>query len=314
MPGLDLLLERNQRKMKALLNELTTQEGLHRTAVDGVNLARAASDFPRHPVLYEPSICVLASGRKKGYVGSHCIAWDEHNYLVLSIPLPFECETVAGNSEPLLGVTIRMETSQISELAIKMGVRSAKEATDMDLSIRATPLDARMCDAIVRLLECLRSPADAAVLGPGIVREIAYYALCGPEAGALLTVLTRSGPLAEIHAVLNRMHARYTEPLNVARMAEEIGMSVSAFHHNFKAVTASSPVQYLKSVRLHKARLLILHDGLGAALAADRVGYESASQFSREFKRFFGNRPMEESKRIRESSGAPVAQVAGGAN
>jgi AraC-like DNA-binding protein len=109
------------------------------------------------------------------------------------------------------------------------------------------------------------------------------------------------------------MHSRYTEPLNVARMAEENGMSVSAFHHNFKAVTASSPLQYLKSVRLHKARMLIFHDGLGAALAADRVGYESASQFSREFKRFFGNRPMEESKRIRESFGAPVAQVAGGA-
>jgi AraC-like DNA-binding protein len=314
MPGPDPLLQRNQHKMKALLNELTTREGLHPTAVDGVNLARTASNFPRHPVLYEPSICVLASGRKKGYVGSHCITWDEHNYLVLTIPLPFECETVAGNNEPLLGVTIRMETSLISELAIKMDVRRKQEATDMDRCFRATPLDARMCDAIVRLLECLRSPIEAAVLGPGIVREIAYYALCGPEAGALLTMLTRSGPLAQIHAVLHRMHSRYTEPLNVARMAEEIGMSISAFHHNFKAVTASSPLQYLKSVRLHKARMLILHDGLGAALAADRVGYESASQFSREFKRFFGNRPMEESKRIREIFGAPAAQVVGGAN
>jgi AraC-like DNA-binding protein len=93
-------------------------------------------------------------------------------------------------------------------------------------------------------------------------------------------------------------------------MAVETGMSVSAFHHNFKAVTGSSPLQYLKSVRLHKARMLILHDGLGAALAADRVGYESASQFSREFKRFFGNRPMQEVKRIRESFGARTLQIA----
>jgi AraC-like DNA-binding protein len=261
MPGPDPLLQTNQRKMKALLNELTTREGLHPTPVDGVNLARCASNFPRHPVLHEPSICVLASGRKKGYVGSHCITWDEHNYLVLTIPLPFECETVAGNNEPLLGVTIRMETSLISELAVKMDVRRKHEATDMDRCFCATPLDARMCDAIVRLLECLRSPIDAAVLGTGIVREIAYYALCGPEAGALLTMLTRSGPLAQIHAVLNRMHSRYTEPLNVARMAQEIGMSVSAFLHSFKAVTASSPLQYLKSVRLHKARMLILHHG-----------------------------------------------------
>jgi AraC-like DNA-binding protein len=149
---------------------------------------------------------------------------------------------------------------------------------------------------------------DAAVLGPGIVREIAYHALCGPQGGALFAMLSRSGPLAQIHAVLHRMHTRYTEPLNVARIAEEVGMSVSAFHHNFKAVTASSPLQYLKSVRLHKARMLIMHDGLGAAIAADRVGYESASQFSREFKRFFGNRPTAESKRVREIFGATAAE------
>jgi hypothetical protein len=116
-PGPDPLLQRNQRKMKALLNELTTREGLHPTAVDGVNLARSASNSPRHPVLYEPSICVLVSGRTKGYVGSHSIIYDENNYMVLSIPLPIECETVAGNDEPMLGVTIRMETRLISELA-----------------------------------------------------------------------------------------------------------------------------------------------------------------------------------------------------
>src|SRR5258708_16937174 len=162
-----------------------------------------------------------------------------------------------------------METSVISELAIKMDVRRKQDATDMDRCIRATPLDARMCDAIVRLLECLRSPVDAAVLGPGIVREIAYYALCGPEGGALLTMLTRCGPLAQIHAVLHRMHSRYMEPLNVARAAEETGMSVSAFHHNFKALTACLPLQYLKSGRLHKARKLILHDLLEAAPAPE---------------------------------------------
>ena len=106
------------------------------------------------------------------------------------------------------------------------------------------------------------------------------------------------------------MHTRYTEPLNVTRMAEEIGMSASAFHHNFKAVTASSPLQYLKSVRLHKARMLIMHDGLGAAIAADRVGYESASQFSREFKRFFGSRPTEESKRVPEIFGVAAPEGA----
>lgn len=300
MTRVDPSLETNQRKMKALLIELTTGEGLRPTIVDGVRLARADRNVPRTPVLYEPSIYIVASGRKKGYIGDRRVVYDDNNYLVLSVPLPFECETEVGEGEPLLGVSVRMEMSLISELAIKMDVRR-QEVADADGCIRATPLDVRMSDAIVRLLECLRSPVDAAVLGPGIVREIAYHGLCGPQGSALLAMLARNGPLAQIHAVLHRMHTRYTEPLNVTRMAEEIGMSVSAFHHNFKAVTASSPLQYLKSVRLHKARLLIMHDGLGAAIAADRVGYESASQFSREFKRFFGNRPREESKRVRES-------------
>src|SRR6266404_2212203 len=300
MTRLDPSLEASQRKMKALLTELTTGAGLRPTFVDGVKLARADCNRPRTPVLYEPSIYVMASGRKKGYIGDRRVVYDENNYLVLSVPLPFECETEVGDDGPLLGVSVRMDMSVISELAIKMDVRRRQETTDADGCIRATPLDVRLSDAIVRLLECLRSPVDAAVLGPGIVREIVYHVLCGPQGDTLFGILGRNGQLAQIHAVLHRMHTKYTEPLNVTRMAEEIGMSVSAFHHNFKAVTASSPLQYLKSVRLHKARMLIMHEGLGAAIAADRVGYESASQFSREFKRFFGSRPMEESKRVRE--------------
>ena len=310
MTRFDPSLETNRRKMTALLTDLTTGEGLRPTILDGVKLGRADRNVPRTPVLYEPSIYVCASGRKKGYVGDRRVVYDQNNYLVLSVPLPFECETEVGDGEPLLGVSVRMEMSLISELAIKMDVRRKQEAADDEGCIRATPLDARMSDAIVRLLECLRSPVDAAVLGPGIVREIAYHVLCGPQGGTLFAMLGRNGQMAQIHAVLHRMHTKYTEPLNVTRMAEEIGMSVSAFHHNFKAVTASSPLQYLKCVRLHKARMLIMHDGLGAAIAADRVGYESASQFSREFKRFFGSRPMEESKRVREIFGVAAPERA----
>lgn len=169
--------------------------------------------------------------------------------------------------------------------------------------VRALRTAAALGDAAVRLLECLRSPVDAAVLGPAIKREITSRVLCGPRGEALFAMLGRNGHAAQIHAVLRRMHTRYAEPLNVARMAAEVGMSVSALHHHFKAVTSASPVQYLKAVRLHKARMLILHDGVGAAVAADRVGHESASQFSREFKRLFGRSPIEDSRRVRGMSG-----------
>lgn len=295
-------LEANRRKLQALLKDLTTGEGLRPTILDSVRLARADRDYPRTPVLYESSIFIIASGRKKGYVGDRQIVYDQNNYLVLSVPLPFECETHVGDGEPLLGLSVRMDMSLIGELAVKMDLRRRVDA-ETGCCLNATPLELPMSDAAVRLLECLRSPLDAAVLGPGIVREIAYHALRGPEGNALMAMLGRGGPAAQIHAVLHRIHTRYAEPLNVERLADEIGMSVSSLHHNFKSITASSPLQYLKSVRLHKARLLMTHEGMGAAIAADRVGYESPSQFSREFKRFFGSRPAEDSRRVREQLG-----------
>ncbi|HYO84140.1 MAG TPA: AraC family transcriptional regulator [Bryobacteraceae bacterium] len=313
MTTLNPSFETNQRKMKALLLDLTEGEGMRSTIVDGVKLARANRGHARAPVLYEPGIFVIASGRKKGYIGDRVIVYDENNYLVLSVPLPFECETdVGANEGPLLAISVRMDVSLISELAVRMDIQQKYEtAAAADGCMRATPLDVKMSDAIVRLLECLRSAMDASVLAPGIVREIAYHALCGPQGGALFAMLNRNGPSGQIYALLQRIHTRYTEPLNVTRMAEEVGMSVSAFHHSFKAITASSPLQYLKSVRLHKARMLIMHEGIGAALAADRVGYESASQFSREFRRLFGTPPMEDSRRAQQLLAATVSQGAG---
>jgi AraC-like DNA-binding protein len=148
-------------------------------------------------------------------------------------------------------------------------------------------------------LECLRSPAEAAILGPARVREIIYRVLCGPRAEVLLAMLGRNGQLASIHAALHRIHTRYFEPIDVKTLAQEIGMSVSAFHQHFKQVTETSPLQYVKAVRLHKARTLIIRDGLGAAEAALHVGYESSSQFHREFKRFFGHTPKRQDARVR---------------
>ncbi|HYZ85420.1 MAG TPA: AraC family transcriptional regulator [Bryobacteraceae bacterium] len=294
-----------------MLTDLTAREGMHPTALDAVKLARADHNIPRAPVLYEPSIYIVASGRKKGFIGDRQFVYDQNNYLVLSVPLPLECVTEIGHDGPMLALAVRVDLSVVGELALKMGVRGRQEPVAADGCVQATPMNAPLSDAAVRLLECLRSPVDTAVLGPGIVREIVYHVLCGPRGDTLFAMLSRNGPAAQIHALLHRMHTNYTEPLNVTRMADEIGMSVSAFHHNFKAVTGSSPLQYLKSVRLHKARMLMMHEGLGAAVAAERVGYESASQFSREFKRFFGIRPTEEARRVREIPGAGVAERIG---
>jgi AraC-like DNA-binding protein len=298
-----LLMEKNRRRMVALLSELTSSEGLHATIMDGVQVRRSDRNVPRTPVLYEPSIYIVASGRKKGYVGNRQLEYDPNHYLVLSVPLPFECEAEIGNGEPLLALSVRMDIAIISELATRMDVRLRHDSPHALACVHATPLDPALSDAAVRLLECLRFPVDAEILGPSIMREITYRVLCGPRRETLLAMLGRNGQAARIHAVLRRMHARYSEPLDISRVATEAGMSISALHHQFKAVTSTSPVQYLKAVRLHKARLLMLQDGIGAAVAADRVGYQSTSQFSREFKRLFGHSPLEESRHMRARPG-----------
>jgi AraC-like DNA-binding protein len=286
-------VEKNRRRMVELLTELAPREGFHATILDGVKVRRSDRNEPRTPVLYEPSAYFVASGRKKGYVGDRCMVYDANNYLILSVPLPFECEAETGDGEPLLAVSVRMDTGVISELAANMDIGFGQPSADGIACVHATSLDAALGGAVVRLLECLRSPAEASILGPQVKREITYRVMSGPRRGTLLAMLGRNGDATRVHAVLRRIHSRYSEPLNVAHLAAEIGMSVSAFHHHFKAVTSTSPLQYLKTVRLHKARMLILHDGIRAAVAADRVGYESASQFSREFRRLFGHSPTE---------------------
>ena len=284
-------LETNRRRMVELLTELTPTEGFHATSLDGVKLRRSDRNEPRTPVLYEPSVYFVASGRKRGYVGERCIVYDANNYLVLSVPLPFECEAEAGNGEPLLGVSVRMDVGTISELAASLDRPTAAQRVHEAGCVYATALDVTLGGAVVRLLECLRCPEEAQILGPAIKREIMYRVLCGPRRETLLAMLGRNGDHTRIHSVLREMHTRFAERLTVTGLAAEFGMSISAIHHQFKEVTSTSPLQYLKAVRLHKARMLILHDGLGAAVAADRVGYESASQFSREFKRMFGQSP-----------------------
>jgi AraC-like DNA-binding protein len=299
--------------MVELLERLTSLEGMRPTTLDAVKLLRVNRSCSRIPVLYEPCIVIVAQGRKRGYLGDQTFTYDAHNYLVLTVPLPFECETQVDTDGPFLGLTIRIELSVLSELMMQMETRTCPTHVDgREPSVSATPLNAMLSDATVRLLESLSSPADAKVLGPQIVREITYRVLCGRRGGALQALLLVDGTRAQILHILHRIHSDYVCSLDVADLADEAGMSVSALHHHFKEVTATSPLRYLKTIRLHKARMLMVQEGMGASIAAERVGYESPSQFSREFKRLFGAPPVDETQRVRAMFGAkqsPTAQV-----
>ena len=285
-------------KMVELLAELTTGEGMRPTLIDGVHLMRTNRYTPLAPVLYEPSIVVVAQGRKTGYVGERVYRYDPNNYLVLTVPLPFECEIEATPDCPMLGVSIRADLSILTELMMSMEGRPLSPGTPPQ-GIFATPLDRPLGEAVVRLLEHLTRPEAALILGPQTVREITYHVLCGEQGDTLRAALTMHGHFSQISRALRRIHAEYAQPLDVRTLADEAHVSLSVFHRRFKEATSTPPLQYLKAVRLHKARMLMVQEGVHAGEAAGQVGYESASQFSREFKRLFGRSPSEEAAHVR---------------
>lgn len=289
-----------QAEMAALIQRLAPQEGHTRALLDGVRLMRADRPLGRTPVLYEPSIVIVCQGHKRGYLADQVHRYDAQHYLVLSVPLPFATETDASAEEPLLAVSVRLDMTAVADLVIEVE-QHAKASASAPAGIMSTPLDATLADTTVRLLQALTSPLEARVLGPAIVRELSFRVLMGPQGGAIRSALAHQGNFGRISRVLRRIHSDYAQGLDVKLLASEAGLSIPAFHAHFKTVTATSPIQYIKSVQLHQARLLMIRDDLTAAAAGARVGYESASQFNREFKRFFGRSPGEEAREMRSA-------------
>lgn len=282
------------------LCQLAPHEGYTQSLLDSVRFMRSNRPLSNTPVLYEPSIVIICQGRKRGYLGDDVYIYDAQHYLVLSVPLPFTSETEASESEPMLGIALRLEAAVIAEL-ISMLEASGGYALEAPRGMMATPLEESLADATLRLLDALTSSIDARILAPSIVREICYRVLIGEQGGSVRAALSHYGQFGKVAKALNRIHAHYADALEVGSLANEAGMSTPAFHVHFKAVTRTSPIQYIKSTRLHHARLLMIRDGVTAAAAASRVGYESPSQFSREFKRFFGRPPAEEVRAMKAS-------------
>lgn len=287
-----------QERMVELLYSLAPSEGYTQSLLDGVRFMRSNRPLRLTPVLYEPSIVIVCQGRKRGYLGSEIYVYDAMHYLVLSVPLPFISETEASPDEPLLALSIRLDMATVAEL-VPMLEHTEPNSAHPPQGMFSTPLETSMTNATLRLLEALSSSEEAQVLAPSIVREICYRVLVDEQGGAVRTALAQQGQFGRIARALNRIHADFAEPLEVGRLANEVGMSTSVFHVHFKAVTQNTPLQYIKSTRLHHARMMMIRDGLPAASAAMRVGYESPSQFSREFKRFFGRPPGEEVREMK---------------
>ncbi len=286
------------------INHLKNNDKIISERLAGIRLLYGVEPGRRTPVMYQPCIIFLFSGHKIGYINKRKFRYDANEYLLLTVPLPFECETWAKPEVPLAGIRLDIDVLQLQELLMDIGEDERFQLPMAASGINSATLSDEILCAVERLLDVMERPLDARILGKQIIREILYHVLMGPRGGALLALVSRQTHFSLISRVLKQIEMKYTENLNVEQLAAEANMSVSAFHHNFKAVTSTSPLQYLKSYRLHKARMMMIHDGMKASAAAMRVGYESASQFSREFKRYFGVTPGEDAARMRTMQGS----------
>lgn len=292
-------------QMVELLDAMTPLEGYNLTPLADVRFLRSNRPLLRTPVLYEPGIVIVVQGRKRGYLGHDVYLYDAQHYLMVAVPVPFTMETDASAAEPMLAIYLRLDFSVAAGLMLQLEALN-QPATEPPRSMVSSLMDGPMQHSVLRFLQLMRSPQEAQILGPAMVRELYYRVLTGPQGATLRSALTMQGQFGKVARALRKLHTEYATHLDVNALAQEAGMSQATFHSHFKTVTDTSPMQYLKSTRLHQARLLMLRNGLTASAASAQVGYESVSQFSREFKRLFGQTPVNEVVRMRQNFSLPA--------
>lgn len=258
---------------------------------------QSTAPTPPMPGLYEPMLCFILQGAKRAIVGDHILEYRSGQFLVASVGLPVVGEVIeASVEEPYRAVALSLDPAAIAALLLDLpGV--AEGGSGSGFGISAMP--AELIDPLLRLTRLLDRPGDRAVLAPMLEREILYRVLQGPQ-GALLRQIARSDSrLSRVRCAIDWIRQHYVEPLQVDHLAGLAGMSASSFHRHFKAVTAMSPLAYQKQIRLQEARRRLMATSEGAARIAYAVGYESPSQFSREYARLFGLPPVRDATRLR---------------
>lgn len=284
--------------LAARITRLAPATGLHQhPALPGLRVFRADELIGSVCAVYEPSVAVIVQGSKRVVLGADTLVYDCGHYLISSLDLPAVSTILEASPErPYLALVLRLDLREIAGLMLSgqlpavpaaVPLRRAHEHRAMAIGRVTLPL----LDACMRLVDLLERPEDLPLLGPLVQREIHYRLLVGEQGGRLRQIAAVGSQGHQIARAIDHLKTRYAEPLRVEDLAREVRMSVSTFHHQFKALTAMSPLQYQKQMRLTEARRLMLADHLDASTAAYRVGYESPSQFSREYSRRFGAPP-----------------------
>jgi len=300
--------ERETVMLQAYREELVERIGraVHENGVEeplpGLHLAH--SSVPLQPIhsVVEPSICVIAQGSKEVLLGESRYCYDPSHYLLTTVALPRVSQVLSASKEhPYLSLRLELTPSLVSSVVVEADHTWSKQHAAVS-AIAVSPLDGNLLEAFVRLVRLVDSPAHARLLQPLITREILYWLLMGEQGSRLRHLALQGGYTLDIATAVKRLRQHFDQPLRIEEMAQDLCMSVSGFHHHFKAVTTLSPLQFQKQLRLQEARRLMLSEDLDATSAAYRVGYQDASYFNREYKSLFGIPPMRDVQRLREET------------
>ncbi|MBE7376641.1 AraC family transcriptional regulator [Pseudomonas lopnurensis] len=281
-----------------LIDGLVSEDGMHPTAIDDLYLIRCSA--PSEPVhgLHKPALCVIVQGSKEVRLGDERYTYDALRYLVVSVAVPVAGRVLeASPGEPYLCIRLDIDPALIATLVAEAGPVDAGGGPQRGLYLDR--IDAPLLDATLRLVRLLDSPQDIAVLAPLALREIFYRLLRGQQGRHLHEIAVRDSQGHRVTRAIEWLNRNYVEPLRIDELAQRVNLSSSTLHHRFKALTAMSPLQYQKQLRLQEARRLLIAEGLDVSSAGYRVGYESPSQFSREYSRLFGASPVKDLARLR---------------
>jgi AraC-like DNA-binding protein len=271
-------------------------EGDTRTEIPGLRLYRRSEPSACNSAAYVPSLVVFVQGRKRINVGKTTYLCDGKNFLLTSVDLPVVSQVIAATvKEPILGLILKLEMPLVREILSQQEFHLREESADTrGMAVGVTSV--ALLDACTRLVDLVDTPQDIPFLSSLIQREIIYRLLCSPQGKHLRAIATLGEQSHRTAKAVEWLRMNYTKPLRMEELAAMARMGVSTLHHQFRSLTAMSPLQYQKQLRLHVARERLLNDGLDAASAAFEVGYESVSQFNREYSRFFGQPPMRDIK------------------
>ena len=306
-------IDREALRVQALREELAERVASairadgHALPLPGLHLYRHSAPQETVYSVVEPSLCVVAQGSKEFLVGDTRYRYDPAHYLLSTVDLPSVGQVVDASAErPFLSLRLELRPALVGAVLLESGHAALPSRPAEVRAVAASPLDVDLLDAAVRLVRLLEAPATARVLLPLITREVVFRLLLGEQGGRLRHLVAVGGYTTRISRAIERLSRDLDQPLRVEELARELGMSVSGLHHHFKAVTALSPLQYQKRLRLLEARRLLLSEDLDGASAAFRVGYTNAAHFNREYKSLFGLPPMRDVHRLRAAALASV--------